>query len=66
MPAHRPVISPKVVRIQSEKYFIRTINVDDASDRWASWMSDPEAMHMLNMPGRTWKKTDVVNYEAAA
>jgi len=25
-------------------------------------MSDPEAMHMLNMPGRIWKKADVVNY----
>lgn len=62
MPAPRSIGSPKVVRIQSENYSIRTISADDASDRWASWMSDPEAMHMLNMPARTWKRTDVVNY----
>jgi RimJ/RimL family protein N-acetyltransferase len=62
MPAHKPTISQKPVRIQSEKYLVRPIVADDASDRWANWMSDPEAMHMLNMPARTWKKTDVVNY----
>jgi len=56
------MIPKKKVRIQSEKYLIRTIGTDDASDRWASWMSDPEAMYMLNMPARNWKKVDVVNY----
>lgn len=58
----RPMIPKKKVRIHSEKYLIRTIGMDDASDRWASWMSDPEAMHMLNMPARNWKKNDVINY----
>ena len=62
MPAQKLTISQKPVRIHSEKYLVRTINADDASDRWASWMSDPEAMHMLNMPARTWKKADVVKY----
>jgi RimJ/RimL family protein N-acetyltransferase len=63
MPASHPsTISRKIVKIHSEKYFIRTIEVDDASDRWASWMSDPEAMHMLNMPARSWKKADVIKY----
>jgi RimJ/RimL family protein N-acetyltransferase len=52
----------KKVRIHSEKYLIRTIEADDASDRWANWMSDPEAMHMLNMPARSWKKADVIDY----
>ena len=61
MPAHQST-SQKAVRIHSEKYLVRTINVGDASDRWASWMSNPEAMHMLNMPARIWKKADVVNY----
>jgi RimJ/RimL family protein N-acetyltransferase len=58
----QPMIPKKKVRIHSEEYLIRTIGMDDASDRWASWMSDPEAMHMLNMPARSWKKSDVVNY----
>jgi RimJ/RimL family protein N-acetyltransferase len=58
----QPMIAKKKVRINSEKYLIRTIGMDDASDRWASWMSDPEAMHMLNMPARNWKKNDVIDY----
>jgi hypothetical protein len=55
-------ISRRNVRIDSEEYLIRTIEVDDASDRWASWMSNPEAMHMLNLPARSWQKADVINY----
>ena len=52
----------KNVRIDCGKYFIRTIQENDASDRWASWMSDPEAIYMLNSPIRTWTKNDVVKY----
>jgi hypothetical protein len=53
MPAPRQsVIPPKIVRIDSKKYLVRTLGVDDASDRWASWMSDPEAMHMLKPDAR--------------
>jgi RimJ/RimL family protein N-acetyltransferase len=63
MPApKRSSIAKKNVRIHSEKYLIRTIETDDASDRWAGWMSDPEAMHMLNMRPRSWKKADVLAY----
>src|SRR5206468_2052517 len=36
--------------------------IDDASDRWAEWLSDPEAMHMLNSPARRLTKVDVINY----
>jgi RimJ/RimL family protein N-acetyltransferase len=60
MPA--PEQSKRNVRIDSEKYLIRTIEPDDASDRWASWMSDPEVVHMLNLRARTWKKADVLDY----
>jgi RimJ/RimL family protein N-acetyltransferase len=59
---HQSRISRKIVRIHSKKYLVRSITADDASDRWARWMSDPETMHMLNMPARSWKKSDVINY----
>jgi RimJ/RimL family protein N-acetyltransferase len=63
MPASRqPIIPPKIVRIHSDKYLVRTIAADDASDRWASWMGDPDAVHMLNLPARNWTKADVVRY----
>ena len=63
MPTPRQsIIPPGIVRIHSEKYLVRTVAADDASDRWASWMGDPEAMHMLNLPARTWTKADVGGY----
>ncbi len=63
MPAPRQsIIPPKIVRIHSAHYLVRTIAADDASERWAGWMSDPEAIHMLNLPARPWTKADVVAY----
>ena len=52
----------KEVRIDSDKYLVRTIEANDASDRWAGWMSDPDVRYMLNMAPRSWKKADVVSY----
>jgi len=57
-----PKIPKKKVRIHSDKYLIRTIEPDDASERWASWMSDPEARFMINLGSRPWTKADVVDY----
>jgi RimJ/RimL family protein N-acetyltransferase len=57
-----PKIPKKNVRIYSENYLIRTLRIDDASDRWADWMLDPHVMHMMNMPARHWTKSHVVNY----
>jgi RimJ/RimL family protein N-acetyltransferase len=61
-PPHASNIPKQTVRIYSNNYLVRTIKLDDASNRWAEWMSEPEAMHMLNSPARTWKKSDVINY----
>ncbi len=63
MPAPRPPKIPKTsVRIDCGRYLIRTIKADDASDRWASWMSDPEAVEMLNAAGRAMQKSDIASY----
>ena len=63
MATPRPPKIPKTsVRIDCGKYLIRTIKADDASDRWASWMSDPEAVQMLNAAGRAMKKSDIASY----
>jgi RimJ/RimL family protein N-acetyltransferase len=52
----------KKVRIESDEYLLRTLTVDDASDRWAGWMSDPEVMRMLNAPARQMSREDIVGY----
>jgi [ribosomal protein S5]-alanine N-acetyltransferase len=60
--SHSSKIAKKIVRIDCGKYLIRSMNVGDASDRWASWMADPEAAYMLNAPARNLKKSDLVDY----
>jgi RimJ/RimL family protein N-acetyltransferase len=50
------------VRIATDKYVLRALAESDASDRWASWMSDPEVLRMLNAPPRSITKADIVKY----
>jgi RimJ/RimL family protein N-acetyltransferase len=52
----------KNIRIDCSKYFIRALTTEDASDRLASWFSDPNVLYALNAPARIWSKDDVLNY----
>ena len=58
----QPKFPKRKVRLDCGKYILRTITVEDASDRWANWMADPEASIMLNAPPRTMTKADIVAY----
>jgi len=44
------------------RYFLRTVKREDASDRWASWLSDPWTVHVLNTAPRAFSKRDVTDY----
>ena len=55
-------IPKKRVRLDCGKYLVRTVTIEDASDRWGSWMADPEASYMLNAPARHLKKREIVSY----
>src|SRR6202035_5425194 len=44
------------------RYFLRTVKREDASDRWASWLSDPWTVHVLNSAPRAFTKGDVADY----
>jgi RimJ/RimL family protein N-acetyltransferase len=50
------------VRIDVGDYLIRTVTADDASDRWAAWMGDPDVANMLNAPARTMTKDEITAY----
>ncbi len=50
------------VRIDAGDYVIRTVTADDASDRWAAWMGDPEVANLLNAPVRAMTKDDITAY----
>jgi RimJ/RimL family protein N-acetyltransferase len=58
----QPKFPKRKVRLDCGKYILRTVTVEDASDRWANWMADPEASIMLNAPPRTMTKADIVAY----
>ena len=62
MPSAAAKIPKKKVRIESDEYLIRTLTLDDASDSWAGWMSDPEVVHMLNAAPKQMTRSDIVNY----
>jgi RimJ/RimL family protein N-acetyltransferase len=44
------------------RYFIRTVKREDASDRWAEWLSDPWTVHVLNTAPRQMGKADIADY----
>jgi RimJ/RimL family protein N-acetyltransferase len=63
MQASRNAKNPKRnIRIDCGKYLVRTIKPDDASDRWASWNTDPGAVESLNTRSRTLSKADLLQY----
>jgi RimJ/RimL family protein N-acetyltransferase len=62
MPAIRSKIPNKAVSLDCGDYLVRTVTIEDASDRWARWMADPEASYMLNAPAQLMKKSDIVSY----
>jgi RimJ/RimL family protein N-acetyltransferase len=53
---------PGKIRIDGNKYFLRSLTPEDASDRLARWFSDPDVRYALNAPAKIWSKHDVVNY----
>ena len=52
----------KDIWFRSGRYFLRTVKREDASDRWAGWLSDPWTVHVLNTAPRAFTKSDVADY----
>jgi RimJ/RimL family protein N-acetyltransferase len=52
----------KELWFQAGRYFARTIKREDASERWANWLSDPWTVHVLNPAPRRLQKTDIAEY----
>ena len=52
----------KEVWFRCGRYFLRTVKREDASDRWAGWLSDPWTVHVLNSAPRAFTRKDVADY----
>src|ERR1700731_3019316 len=55
-------VAKKDLWFRCGRYFLRTVKREDASDRWASWLSDPWTVHVLNSPPRAFTRRDVADY----
>ena len=62
MPKVPTEIPRKNVTLDCGKYLVRTVTVEDTTDRWGQWMADPEASHMLNAPAKRMTKRMVASY----
>ena len=50
------------IHLDCGDYLLRTVTGDDASARWASWMSDPKNLRLLNAAPKAMTRQDIVAY----
>ena len=55
-------VTKREVWFRCGRYFLRTVKREDASDRWAGWLSDPWTVHVLNSAPRAFTRKDVAEY----
>ena len=55
----------QTIRWDCGDYVMRTVTVDDASDRWGRWLTDPVATRMLNVRPKVHTKAELVSYVAS-
>src|ERR1700753_1055247 len=61
-PSQNAKPSRKDVWFKCNRYFLRTIKREDASDRWAQWLADPWTVHVLNTSPVRIEKKDIADY----
>lgn len=55
-------IPKREVHLDCGDYLLRTVTADDASERWADWMSDPKNLRLLNAAPKAMTRQDIVTY----
>jgi RimJ/RimL family protein N-acetyltransferase len=55
----------QTIRLDCGDYVMRTVTVDDVSDRWGRWLLDPEATYRLNVQPKVHTKAELVRYVAS-
>jgi RimJ/RimL family protein N-acetyltransferase len=51
-----------VIRLESENFIARTVEIEDVSERWAGWLNDPVAAMMLNARPRSFTLDELRDY----
>lgn len=53
---------PAVIAIDTPHYLMRSLRVEDATERWPAWYADREIRNMLNLAKPPHSKADMVSY----
>jgi RimJ/RimL family protein N-acetyltransferase len=53
---------PAPIAIDTPNYLMRTLTLDDATERWGAWFADADVRVALNMPDRPQTKADMQIY----
>jgi RimJ/RimL family protein N-acetyltransferase len=54
------------VLLNTPRFALRSLKPSDGSERWMSWLKDPEVMGPLNAPPRAWTSQELRAHIAAA
>ena len=60
--ATAPLPLPAPIAIDAPRYPMRTLRVEDATDRWPAWYADREIRSLLNLAKPPQSKADMVAY----
>jgi RimJ/RimL family protein N-acetyltransferase len=41
--------APRAIHLETERYVVRTLEPDDATEGWSDWLNDPDAARALNI-----------------
>ncbi len=52
----------KLLKIETERFLLRTLTPADASDRWAAWLDDLDVMGPVNTEPRKTSKAEIAAY----
>ncbi len=52
----------KLLKLETERFILRSLTPADASERWASWLADPEVMGPVNTAPRSMTREDLARY----
>ncbi len=53
---------PHLIRLETENYLVRTLELADANESWGRWLTDPETLRNLNAQPRQMSVEDLENY----
>ncbi len=52
----------KILRVETERFVLRSLTPDDATPTYIGWWNDPEVQSGLNFPARGWGKQEAVRH----